>query len=155
MEQKSFLKRTAIPVLLAILLVTSVQLIPQRLPEAILPASAEGVRCQAALVEQGAVIRTATLTAEEVTSLLTGLQAARAQNRGQAGDLADRPLLCRLTFTPPGEGGTYELSLDPEGRLFAGGKLYKLQGANPRALFETVQGRLAAGEAAPIGEAAP
>ena len=150
MEQKSFLKRTAIPVLLAIVLVTGIQLTPHRLPEVILPDATADYHCRVTLIEGGHASQTLDLDKEDGTTLRTQLQAARAQNRGQTEDITDRhPILYQLTFTPVGEGETYELLLDPEGRLFAGGKLYKLQGANPQELAETVQGYLSAGAATP------
>lgn len=150
MEQKSFLKRTAIPVLLAIVLVTGIQLMPRALPAALIPPSGDTYLCRVTLLEEGIVSQTLDLTAQESMTLRTFLQTARVQHRGQTGDITDRhPLLYQMTFTPVGEGETCELLLDPEGRLFAGGKLYKLQGANPQELAETVQGYLSAGAATP------
>lgn len=156
MEQKSFLRRTAIPVLLAIVLVTGIQLMPQRLPEAILPDASADYRCHVTLIENGQTAQSLDLNEQDGTALLTQLHAVRAQNRGQTGNILDRhPLLCQLTFTPVEDGETYELLLDPEGRLFAGEKLYKLQGANPRGLFETVQQHLRAGGLEFTGEYTP
>jgi hypothetical protein len=150
MEQKSFLKRTAIPVLLAIILVTGIQLMPRALPAALIPPPGDTYLCRVTLLEEGIVSHTLDLTDQESMTLRTFLQTARVQHRGQAGDITGRhPLLYQLTFTPVGEGETYELLLDPEGRLFAGDKLYKLQGANPQELAGTVQSYLSAGAATP------
>ena len=155
MEQKSFVKRTIVPVLLAILLVTAIQLMPHRLPEAILPDAAADFDCQLSLVEEGTVTQTVTLTAEESAELRAGLQAARVQNRGQAGDITARhPLLYQLLFYPAEDGKVYEVFLDPEGRFFTNNKFYKIQGTKPQAIAETLQGYLDASASA-TGENTP
>lgn len=155
MKQNSFLKRTLIPVLLAVLMVTAIQLIPRRLPDAILPETAAEYRCQVLLMQEGRGSQTFDLNQEESANLFRLLQAVRAQSRGQSGAITGHPLLYQLSFTPPGEGEAYDLLLDPEGRLFSVGKVYQLQGENPRELFETVQQYLAARGIAPLGEPAP
>ncbi len=149
MKQNSFLKRTLIPVLLAVLMVTAIQLIPRQLPEAILPETAAGYDCHVLLIQGGLSSQTVDLNQEESANPFRLLQTVRVQNRGQSGAITGHPLLYQLIFTSPGEGEAYDLLLDPEGRLFSVGKVYKLQGENPRELFETVQQYLAARGIAP------
>ena len=140
MEQKSFLKRTLIPVLLAVLLVTAIQLIPRQFPAAALPASLEGYTCQVSLLADGTPAQTLALAAEDAAVIYDQLRAARVQSRGPAEDvLPHYPILYRVTFTPAEEGEAYELFLDPWGRLFSTDKLYQLQGGKPRAIAETLQ----------------
>ena len=153
MEQKSFLKRTAIPVLLAVLLVTAMQLIPRQFPAAALPPSLEGYTCQVSLLADGTPAQTLALTPEEAAVIYDQLRAARVQSRGPAEDITQRaPLLYRLAFVPAGEGAAYELLLDPDGRLAINNRLYTLRGSKPQAVAETLQGFLDAPDGAAAGD---
>ena len=135
MKKQSFFRRTVIPLFLAIVLVTIVQMIPRYIPKAYLPSSMDEYQCQVSLLENGKPTDMVYLTAAEGEDLYQRLATAKVMSWGLAKkDVARSASLYRVYFDSPGDGEDIEVFFNGEQQVYAGGRLYKLQGAEAQGI---------------------